>query len=101
MDFVGHGSINDESNWSSIVLLGICSRNAFTQNRVLSKWVDKTPYELWIEKRVRLSFLKVWGCEAYGKGLTSDGYPRETKGYYFYIGKQGKIFVARKVFLEK
>ncbi|KAL5658344.1 hypothetical protein ACJX0J_031507 [Zea mays] len=74
--------LNEPRVWQSSKTI-----NAFTQNRVLSKW-------LWIEKRV-------WGCEAYGKGLTSDGYPRETKGYYFYIGKQGKIFVARKVFLEK
>jgi hypothetical protein len=64
---------------------------AFTMNRVPSKSIEKTPYEIWTGKRPRLSFLKVWGCEAYVKRLMSDkltqksdkcffvGYPRETK----------------------
>jgi hypothetical protein len=30
------------------------------------------------------------------------GYPRETKGYYFYNKDEGKVFVARNgVFMEK
>ena len=30
------------------------------------------------------------------------GYPKETKGYYFYFKDENKVFVARKaVFLEK
>jgi hypothetical protein len=30
------------------------------------------------------------------------GYPRETKGYYFYNQAEGKVFVARNgIFLEK
>jgi hypothetical protein len=85
---------------------------AFTLNRVPSKSVEKTPYEIWTGKRPELSFLKVWGCEAYVKSLMSDkltpksdkcffvGYPRETKGYYFYNKTEGKVFVARNgVFL--
>jgi hypothetical protein len=61
-----------------------------------------------------LSFLKVGVCEAYVKHLMSDkltpksdkylfvGYPRETKGYYFYNKAEGKIFVAPNgVFMEK
>jgi hypothetical protein len=55
-----------------------------------------TPYEIWTGKHPRLSFLKVWECDAYVKRLMSDkltpksdkiffvDYPRETKGYYFY-----------------
>ena len=38
-------------------------------NRVPSKSFEKTPYEIWTEKRLGLSFLKVWGCEAYVKRL--------------------------------
>nr|AAO73268.1 putative polyprotein [Oryza sativa Japonica Group] len=34
---------------------------AFTLNRVPSKSVDKTPYEIWTGKRPSLSFLKIWG----------------------------------------
>ena len=87
---------------------------AFTLNRVPSKSVERTPYEIWIGKRPSLSFLKIWSCEDYVKCLTSDkltpksekcifvGYPRETKGYYFYNRNENKVFVARNgVFLEK
>jgi hypothetical protein len=61
-----------------------------------------------------VSFIKIWGCEAYVKRLMSDklsprsdkcifvGYPKETKGYYFYYKSGNKIAVARHaVFLEK
>ena len=61
-----------------------------------------------------MSFLKIWGCKAYVKCLTSEnltpksgkcvffGYPRETKGYYIYNQNENKMFVARNgVFLEK
>nr|ABF97003.1 retrotransposon protein, putative, Ty1-copia subclass [Oryza sativa Japonica Group] len=72
---------------------------AFTLNRVPSKSVDKTPYEIWTGKRPSLSFLKIWGCEI---NASLWGYPKETKGYYFYNREEGKVFVARHgVFLEK
>jgi len=61
-----------------------------------------------------LSFLKVWGCEAYVKKLQPDklepkaekyisvGYPNETIGYTFYNKAEGKTFVAKNnTFLEK
>ena len=35
---------------------------AFTLNRVSSKSVETTPYELWFGKKPKLSFLKVRGC---------------------------------------
>jgi hypothetical protein len=86
----------------------------FTLNRVPSKSVVKTPYEIWIGKSPSLSFLKIWGCEAFVKRLQSDkltpksdkcifvGYPKETLGYYFYNRSEGKVSVARNsVFLEK
>ena len=68
---------------------------AFTLNRVTSKSVDKTPYEIWSGKTPSLSFLKIWGCEVFVKRLQSDklapksdkcifvGYPKKTLGYYF------------------
>jgi hypothetical protein len=40
---------------------------AYTLNIVPSKSVEKTPYELWTGKIPNLSFLKIWGCEAYIK----------------------------------
>ena len=42
---------------------------AFTLNRAPSKSVETTPYELWFGKKPKLSFLKVWGCDAYVKSF--------------------------------
>ena len=65
-------------------------------------------------QETKLSFLKVWGCDAYVKKLQPDklepksekcifiGYPKETVGYTFYHRPEGKIFVAKNgSFLEK
>ena len=73
-----------------------------------------TPYELWFGKKPKLSFLKVWGCDAYVKKLQPDklepksmkcvfiGYPKEIVGYTFHHRSEGKIFVAKSgSFLEK
>ena len=72
------------------------------------------PYELWFGKKPKLSFLKVWGCDAYVKKFHPDklkpksekcvfiGYPKETVGYTFYHRSEGKTFVAKNgSFLEK
>ncbi len=70
---------------------------AFTLIRAPSKSVETTPYELWFGKKPKLSFLKVWGCDAYVKKLQPEklepkaekcvfiGYPKETIGYTFYL----------------
>ena len=42
---------------------------AFTLNRTPSKSIEMTPYELWFDKKPKLSFLKVWGFDAYVKRL--------------------------------
>ena len=86
----------------------------FLLNRLPSKAVEKIPYEIWNGKTLNLSFLKIWGCEAYVKRQISDklapksdkclfvGYPKETKGYFFYNASENKVFVARNgVFLER
>ena len=87
---------------------------AFTLNRAPLKSVETTPYELWFGKKPKLSFLKVWVCDAYVKRLQPDKlepksekcvfieYPKETIGYTFYHGSEGKTFVAKNgSFLEK
>ena len=87
---------------------------AFTLNRVPSKSVQKTPHEMWTVKRPNMTFMRIWGCEAYVKHQMPTklepkshksifvGYPKETKGYYFFDPKENKVFVARtRVFLEK
>ncbi|GKE58230.1 retrovirus-related pol polyprotein from transposon TNT 1-94, partial [Tanacetum coccineum] len=76
-------------------------------NMVLTKKVDRMPYEIWHRKSPTLSYLRVWGCEALMKRDTLDklnsrsikciflGYPKETTGYYFYYLLENKIFVSR------
>ena len=65
---------------------------AFTLNRAPSKSAEMTPYELWFSNKPKLSFLKVWGCDAYVKKFQPDKlepklekcvfieYPKETVG---------------------
>ena len=45
---------------------------AFTLNRAPSKSVEMTSYELWFGKKPKLSFLKVWGYDAYVKKFQTD-----------------------------
>lgn len=67
-------------------------------NRVPSKAVPKTPFELWTNRKPSLRHLHVWGCQAevrvfcpQEKKLDSRtvsgnfiGYPEKSKGYIFY-----------------
>ena len=92
--------------------------SAFTFKRAPSKSpsksVETTQSELWFGKKPKLSFLKVWGCDAYMKKFHPDklkpksekyvyiGYPKETVGYTFYHRSEGKLFIAENgSFLEK
>nr|GEW68772.1 hypothetical protein [Tanacetum cinerariifolium] len=79
-------------------------------NMVPTKKVEKTPYEVWHGKAPKLSYLKVWGCEALVKRNTLTktdkleprsikcifvGYPKEMMGYSFYYPPENKVLVAR------
>ena len=80
---------------------------AFTLNWAPSKSVETTLYELWFGKKPKLSFLKVWGCNAYVKKLQPEklepkpekcvfiGYPKETIGYTFYLRSMAKSLLPR------
>src|SRR5262249_2539501 len=87
---------------------------AYLINRVPSKSVSLTPYEVWKGKKPNFSHLKIWGCPAHVKKHQADklesrtdrcrfiGYPKETFGYQFYHPMDHKILVARKaIFLER
>ncbi|GKB72421.1 retrotransposon protein, putative, ty1-copia subclass [Tanacetum coccineum] len=85
-------------------------------NMVLTKKVEKTPYEVWHRQALKMSYLKVWGCRALVKRDTLTkpdklepksikcifvGYPKETMGYSFYYPPEKKVLVARNAeFLE-
>nr|GEV69790.1 hypothetical protein [Tanacetum cinerariifolium] len=79
-------------------------------NMVLTKKVKKTPYNVWHGQAPKLSYLKVWGCEALVKRdtLTKPDkleprsikcifvrYPKETMDYSFYYPPENKVLVAR------
>jgi len=67
-------------------------------NRVPSKAVQKTPFELWTGRKPSLRHLHVWGCQAeiriynpHEKKLDARaisgyfiGYPKKSEGYMFY-----------------
>src|SRR3990170_5208256 len=85
----------------------VLETTGFTLKRTPSKSVEMTPYELWFGKKPKLSFLNVWGCDAYVKRLQPKklgpkadkcvfiGYPKETIGYTFYLKSEGKVFVTK------
>ena len=80
---------------------------ACTLNRTPLKSIETTPFELWFGKKPKLSFLKIWGCDAYVKRFHPDKlkpksekcvfieYPKEIVGYTFYHRSEGKTFVAK------
>ena len=83
-------------------------------NKVQSKSVDVTSYEIWTYKEPYLSHLKVWGYPTYKKRNLSNklraksdkcffvGYPKETIGYQFYNTLEQRLFVSKHaIFLEK
>ena len=45
---------------------------AFTLNRAPSKSIETIPYELCFSNKPKMSFLKVWSCDAYVKKLQPD-----------------------------
>nr|GFA28234.1 retrotransposon protein, putative, Ty1-copia subclass [Tanacetum cinerariifolium] len=73
-------------------------------------------FSVWHGQAPKLSYLKVWGCEALVKRATFTkpdklepksikyifiGYPKETMGYSFYYPPENKVLVARNAeFLE-
>ena len=78
---------------------------AFTLNRAPSKSVETTPYELWFGKKPKLSFLKVWGCDAYVKKVQPDKLePKSEKCVFIVLGNavfQKKIRVKFRIIVTR
>ena len=83
-------------------------------NKMPNKFVDKISYEMWTGRKPVFSHLRVWRYFAYIKHLKTDklggksdrclfiGYPKKTKGYYFYLITEQKVFVTSWIiFLKK
>ena len=102
---MGCYKVNDGSSsfsyhlWDDALL-----RTTFILNRVPLKSVTTTPYELWTNRKLDLSFLKPWGCAAYvhnsshkygilslrGKKSIFIRCSEQSKGHVF-IGESGNI----------
>ena len=63
---------------------------ALTLNRAPSKSVEMTPYELLFSKKPKMSFLKVWGYDAYVKKLQPDKLEPKSEKCVF-IGYQRRL----------
>ncbi|GAB2275362.1 hypothetical protein Dimus_039127 [Dionaea muscipula] len=55
---ISHSTL-PESLWGEAL-----KRTAYLLNRVPTKAVTKTPYELWMSKKPSLKHLRIWGCPA-------------------------------------
>jgi hypothetical protein len=85
-------------------------------NRVLSKSVSKTSYELWTGHKPLLNYIRVWGCPAEAKIFNPNagklepktvscyfiGYPEKSKGFRFYCPDRHTKYVKMRhaIFLE-
>ena len=85
-------------------------------NRVPSKSVAKTPFELWTGRKPSLNHFRVWGCPSEVRLYNPTeikmqsrstrcyfmGYPDHSKGYRFYCNKEGSRIVESQTakFLE-
>ncbi|XP_075515579.1 uncharacterized protein LOC142550225 [Primulina tabacum] len=82
-------------------------------NMVPSKSISKTPLELWNGRVPNLRHIRIWGCHAYVLKRKMDkmeprsklcmfvGYPKGTRGSYFYSPQDKKVFVSTNAtFLE-
>ena len=68
-------------------------------NRVPSKSIPKTPFELWTVHKLSLRYIRIWGCQAHVKKAKIDklesrtelclfvGYPKERKMVTFIVQK--------------
>ena len=83
--------------------MGLCLETAiYILNKVRSKSIDVTPYEIWTNKKPYFPHIKVWVCEAKSDKCLFVGYPKETMGDQFHNSLEQKGFVLKHViFLEK
>ncbi|KAK1441291.1 hypothetical protein QVD17_07138 [Tagetes erecta] len=82
-------------------------------NLVPTKRVDKTPYEIWHGHKPNLSYLRVWGCDAYvtsdsddkldprGEKVVFVGYCNKSGLYFYHPDANINSIKRRGHFLEK
>nr|KYP54272.1 Retrovirus-related Pol polyprotein from transposon TNT 1-94 [Cajanus cajan] len=91
-NMISHSSL-PESLWGEALKTAV-----YILNRVPSKAVNKTPYQLWTGKRPSLKHLHIWGCPAEARPYRPHesklesrtvscyfvGYPERSRGHKFY-----------------
>jgi transposase InsO family protein len=90
------------------------STAVYILNHVPTKSAPKTPRELWTGRKPCLQHFRIWGCPAHvlkgkmdklesrSKVCYFVGYPKGTKGWYFYNPQEQTVFVSTNaVFLEE
>lgn len=85
-------------------------------NMMPSKYVPKTPYELWTEAKHKMEHIKVWGCPVYvllppqerhklqekkKKNCSFVGYQSHSNGYRVYDHDNKIIVECRDVYFLK
>jgi len=107
---VSHSSL-PESLWGEALKTA-----AYILNRVPSKAVNKTPYELWTDKKPSIKHSHIWGCPAEARSYRPHerkldsrtiscyfvGYAERSRGYKFYDPTLRSIFETGNArFLEE
>ncbi|RDX70551.1 Copia protein, partial [Mucuna pruriens] len=107
---INHSSLL-ESLWGEALKIAI-----YILNRVSTKVVNKTPYELWIDKKSNIKHLHIWGCLVEAKPYKPHerkldlktisyyfvGYVECSRGYKFYDLTSRTIFEREmREFLRK
>ena len=99
---ISHSTL-PESLWAEAIKTAV-----YVLNRVLSKAVAKTPYELWTNKKPSIRHLHVWGCLAEARPYKPNkkkldfrtvscyfvGYSERSRGFKFYDPSTRSFFEA-------
>ena len=100
-------SMMSRSNLHEYLWGGAIKTANYILNRVPSKSVPKTPFELWTSRKPSLNHFRVWGCPAEVRLYNPQekkldprtvrcyfiGYPDHSKGYKFYNPTHGQRIV--------
>ena len=88
-------------------------RTTYILNVVPSKFIPKTPLELWSFRKPSLKYIRIWGCpvhmlkgntgklEPHSKVCFFVGYAEGTRGGAFYNSRDNNVFLSTNAtFLE-
>ncbi|RVW80762.1 Retrovirus-related Pol polyprotein from transposon TNT 1-94 [Vitis vinifera] len=80
---------------------GTPSQNVYILNRVPSKAVAKTPYELWTSKKPSIRHLHVWGCPAEARPYKPNEKKLDSRTFIEDVELSGREPLRKVVFEEE